>query len=97
MTAMLPLFHNPIYHSTFSGLAVIKLLFKNAKISRNYLFEMTKFKEIPREGKIQKLVEKSSSLLHLCRHGCGDTSLQTLNLVNCQLHWSPSLAKEVQP
>ncbi len=55
---MLPLFHNPIYHSTFSGLAVIKLLFKNAKISRNYLFEMTKFKEIPREGKMQKIVEK---------------------------------------
>ncbi len=55
---MLTLFNNPIYHSTFSGLAVFKLLFKNAKFSRNYLFEMTKFKDITREGKIQKLVEK---------------------------------------
>jgi hypothetical protein len=33
------------------------------KISENYLFEMLKFEEIPREGKIQKLMEIRSFML----------------------------------
>jgi hypothetical protein len=42
----------------FSGSAVIKLFLKNVNFSRNYLFEMLKFKGITRK-KIQKWVETS--------------------------------------
>jgi hypothetical protein len=33
------------------------LLFFNAEFSRNYMFEMLKFNQIIREGKVQRLVE----------------------------------------
>jgi hypothetical protein len=42
----------------FSGSAVIKLFLKNVNCSRNYLFEMLKFKGITRK-KLQKWVETS--------------------------------------
>jgi hypothetical protein len=41
---------------TFSGSAVIKLIFENPDFSRNYLFEMMKFKGITREEKCCKKV-----------------------------------------
>jgi hypothetical protein len=31
------------YHSTFSGLVIIKFFFGNTEFSRNYLFEIVKF------------------------------------------------------
>jgi len=50
------------YNSTFSGPAVIKLFLKNIEFSRNNLFEMLKFNEIIREGKIQRLVKSLEPL-----------------------------------
>jgi hypothetical protein len=47
---------NTKYHGTFSGSAVIKLFLEMSKV-RNCLFEISKFKEITKERKIQKLVE----------------------------------------
>jgi hypothetical protein len=43
---------------------VIKLFLENTEFSRNYLFEMLKFNETIREGKIQRL-EKSLEPLAL--------------------------------
>jgi hypothetical protein len=46
------------YNSNLSCSAIIKLIFfVNVRFSRNYMFEMSKFKKITEEGKIQKLVE----------------------------------------
>ncbi len=57
----LPLKVNNTVIIPFSGLAVIKLIYEKFRILiffRNYLVEMSKFKEIPRVSKIQKkLVE----------------------------------------
>jgi hypothetical protein len=44
------------YHSTFSSSAIIEIFWGNAKFSKNYLFEMLKFKKFL-EGKIKILVE----------------------------------------
>ncbi len=41
---------------------VIKLFLEKTEISRNYLFEMLKFNEIIREGKIQRLVKSLEPL-----------------------------------
>ncbi len=45
------------HHRRVSGLAVIKLFFENVKFSENYLFEMLKFKEIPREREKYKKID----------------------------------------
>jgi hypothetical protein len=49
----------------FSSSAIIKIIFGNVEFSRNYLFEMSKFKKIAMNGKLQKktLVESRRLLL----------------------------------
>jgi len=44
------------YCSTFSGWGIIKLLLETSSLLNSYLFEMSKFKEITKDGKVQKLV-----------------------------------------
>ncbi len=43
------------------GLAITKLFFLNSVFLKDYLFEMSKFKETTREGKIQKLVKNQGA------------------------------------
>ncbi len=81
---------------SFSGLKVIKLLFGNAKFSRNYLLEVSKFKKIiGEEDKIQKLMKSRGVLFarpvhHLQTH-VSNISL-SYNLV--EHYFSPFLPKK---
>jgi hypothetical protein len=45
------------YQNTSSRWAIIKLFFENAEFSRNYLFQMLKFKKLQAKEKFKKLVE----------------------------------------
>ncbi len=56
--------------NTLSSSAIIKITFGNVESSRNYLFEMSKFKKIAMKGKLQKNIggkqeTLASSQIHL--------------------------------
>lgn len=80
---------------SFSGSKVIKLFFGNAKFSRNYLLEVSKFKKIiGEEEKIQKLMETRGVLFARSVHHF-QTHLSNISLsYNLVEHYfSPFLQK----
>jgi hypothetical protein len=78
--------------NTLSSSAIIKIIFGNVEFSRNYLFEMSKFKKIAMKGKLQKDIGGKQGTLassqSTCKERCAEAGPCTM--VTSILFLSPS-------